>query len=126
MIDREKINNRIKQTKSEIDETLTDMFDSLKTIKGEDFADAVRFVSGIGHFAKMVSLGTQEAPDAIREAIGQQYATVAAGGASLILRLMKASEEDTKEILVWSEKIGENIDTRMDALSKFINKEVGR
>lgn len=125
-MDHDKINERIKRTKAEIDETLTDMFDSLKTIKGDDFADTVRFVSGISHFAKMVSLGTQEAPEGVREAIGQQYATVAAGGATLILRLMKASEEDTKEILLWSDKISNNIDTRMDALSQFINKEVGR
>lgn len=116
------IKKSIDETKKYIEGSLNDYFDNLKAIKGETFAEVVRYLSGVSHAAKLISIGTRLAPEHVRQPVGMQFAAVSAGGATLIFRLANFNDEDIAEAMQWCEKISDTVDTGMDRLHDELTK----
>lgn len=116
------VRKAVRDTKENLEESVKEYFDNIEAIKGRDYMEVVKFVSGVSHTAKLISIGTQWSPDHIREAVGLQFAQVAAGGATLIMRLLKLDEDQVQEIVDISERISETIDSQLEQVSKKISE----
>lgn len=114
------VKKALHDTKSNLEESVQEYFDNIESIKGKDYMEVVKFVSGVSHTAKLISVATQYAPDNIREAVGLQFAQVAAGGATLVMRLLNINNEQVNEIVEISERISETIDGQLEQLSNKI------
>jgi len=114
------VKKALQDTKSNLEESVQEYFDNLESIKGRDYMEVVKFISGISHTAKLISVGTQYAPDNIKQAVGLQFAQVAAGGATLVMRLLNLNDEQVNEIVEISERISETIDGQLEQLSNKI------
>lgn len=121
-MDYEKAQELLKGTKFGIEDRIQEVIENIKAIKGQDYADAVRFVSGLAHTAKLINVGTQAAPPEVQRAIAMQFAQVGAGGSSLMLKLMGLSEDDCQEVLKLADSIGSIIDGQMDILNNELMK----
>lgn len=108
----------LKQTKEYLEGSLKEYFDTLRTMKGETFCEIVRYLSGVSHAAKLISVGTRDCPPHIRNAVGMQFAAVSAGGATLLMKLANVSDEDQAEMLKWSETISDTVDHGIEQLMK--------
>lgn len=108
----------IKETKDYLEGSLKEYFDTLNTMKGETFCEIVRYLSGVSHAAKLISIGTRDCPLHIRNAVGMQFAAVSAGGATLLMKLANVSDEDRDEMLKWAETISDTVDHGMEQLLK--------
>ena len=106
------------EQKNFLEEKLNDYINSIKQIKGEEYAEAIRYLSGAAHTSKMISVATKDAPEIIRQAVGMQFATSSAIGANLIFNLLKLGEKDIDEMIKWSDTIGESIDETLEAVHK--------
>lgn len=116
------IKKSIDDAKEYIEGSLQEYFDNLRAIKGETFTEAVRYLAGVSHAAKLISIGTRLAPEHIRNPVGMQFAAVSAGGATLIFRLANFTDEDVAEAMKWAEKISDTVDTGMDRLHDDLMK----
>lgn len=116
------IKKSIDDTKEYIEGSLKDYFDNLRAIKGETFTEVVRYLSGVSHAAKLISIGTRLAPEHVRNPVGMQFAAVSAGGATLIFRLANMTDDDIAEAMKWCEKISDAVDTGMDRLHDDLMK----
>lgn len=116
------VRKAVRDTKENLEESVKEYFDNIEAIKGRDYMEVVKFVSGVSHTAKLISIGTQWSPDQIREAVGLQFAQVAAGGATLIMRLLKLDDDQVQEIVDISERISETIDSQLEQVSKKISE----
>lgn len=116
------IDKEIKETKQYIESGLEEYFASLKAIKGETFTEIVRYLSGVSHCAKLISIGTRDAHPHVRKPVGMQFAAVSAGGATLLFKLAKFTDEDIAEAMQWCEKISDTVDTGMDRLHDALVK----
>lgn len=114
------VKKALQDTKSNLEESVQEYFDNIESIKGRDYMEVVKLISGISHTAKLISIGTQYAPDNIKQAVGLQFAQVAAGGASLVMRLLDLNDEQVNEIVEISERISETIDGQLEQLSNKI------
>lgn len=116
------IGKNVKETKEYLEGSLKEYFDTLRTMKGETFCEIVRYLSGVSHAAKLISIGTKDCPPHIRNAVGMQFAAVSAGGATLLMKLANVSEEDQDEMLKWSETISDTVDHGMEQLMKKLKE----
>jgi len=118
----DEVRKAMEATRANIEESVKEYFDNIEAIKGRDYMEVVKFMSGFSHTAKLISVGTQYAPDHIKEAVGLQFAHVAAGGATLVMRLLKLSDDQIQEIVDISERISETIDDQLEQVSKKISE----
>lgn len=116
------IKKAIEDNKKYIEGSLQEYFDNLKSIKGETFTEVVRYLSGVSHAAKLISIGTRAAPEQVRNPVGMQFAAVSASGATLIFKLANFSDEDVAEAMQWCEKISDTIDLGMDRIHDELEK----
>ena len=116
------IKKAIEDNRKYIEGSLQEYFDNLKSIKGETFTEVVRYLSGVSHAAKLISIGTRRAPEHVRGPVGMQFAAVSAGGATLIFKLANFSEDDIAEAMQWCEKISDTVDVGMERIHDSIEK----
>lgn len=124
-MNQEDLEKMLRKHKEDIESTVQEYFDNIQAIKGEQHMEAVKFITGVSHTAKMISMATQWAPPHIRQAVGMQFAQVASGGATLIMKYNNFSDEDVKEVLEISDRISNTIDSQMELLSAALKKARG-
>lgn len=112
----EQIVKMLKEQKAFLEEKLNDYISSIREIKGNEYAEAIRFLSGVSHAGKMISVATKDAPEIIRQAVGMQFASACAIGSALICDLMKMSKEDMEEMMKWSDIISNSIDETLQSV----------
>jgi len=112
----DEIKKMLSEQKKFLEEKLNDYISSIREIKGHEYAEAVRFLSGVSHAGKMISVATREAPEIVRQAVGMQFASACAIGSALICDLMKMSQEDMDEMIKWSETISDSIDETLQSV----------
>ena len=118
--------DQIKKVLSEqrvfLESKLDDYIGSIREIKGREYAEAVRFLSGVAHAGKMMGVAMREAPEIIRQAVGMQYASASAIGTALICDLMKLSQEEIDEMMKWAETISDSIDETLSTVHKKVRE----
>lgn len=118
--------DQIKKVLSEqrvfLESKLDDYIGSIREIKGHEYAEAVRFLSGVSHAGKMMGVAMREAPEIIRQAVGMQYASAFAIGTALICDLMKLSQEEIDEMMKWAETISDSIDETLSTVHKKVRE----
>jgi len=112
----EEIKKILSEQKQFLEERINDYIGSIQKIKGHEYAEAVRFLSGVCHAGKMISAATKEAPEIVREAVGMQFASSCAIGSSLICHLLKLSKEEADEMIKWSDTISDSIDETLESV----------
>lgn len=115
----------LRKSKDDIESTIQEYFDNIEAVKGEQYMETVKYITGATHTAKMISMAAQWAPDHIRQAVGAQFAQVASGGATLIMKNANFSEEDIQEVLKLSDRISDTIETHMELLNAALKKARG-
>ena len=111
--------------KEDIESTIQEYFDNIEAIKGERHMEAVKYITGVSHTAKLISMATQHAPEHIQRVVSMQFAQVASGGATLIMKYSNFTDEDVKEVLEISDRISNTVDEQMERLNKTLRKFKG-
>lgn len=119
-MEQDKLLEQIAKEKASLEEKLQETIDSLRAIKGEEFAELIRFISGVAHTAKMMGIAMREAPEAVQQVVAMQYSTTGAIGTNLIVNLLKLQEKEIEEVMGWSDTIGSHVEYTMDAIGKLI------
>lgn len=91
---------------------IEDSLESIRAVKGNQFADIV-YVSFMGaHAMKMVGTYMRRDGDSeARDVVGRQLGHSIAAMMSLIASLAKLSEQDCKELMTWSDTLCDHVET---------------
>lgn len=92
---------------------IEDSLESIRAVKGDQFADIV-YVSFMGaHAVKMVGtyMHRGSADEEARDAVGRQLGHSIAAMMSLIASLAKLSEQDCKDLMTWSDTLCAHVNT---------------
>jgi hypothetical protein len=117
---------KIDDVRASLESTLQDYTESIRNIKGEEYAQAVKFLAGMQHTGKMIAIATKDAPDHIKHALSLQFANTGAIGANLIMHLMKIeTEEEVHEMMKWADNISDSVDEAISNVAKTVRKEMG-
>lgn len=96
--------------RDEMQQKVKEMMDSIKTIKGEQYAEIVEFLSMCVHLTKMVAVLVKPQPQHVAEALGGHLTMTLDAAAGLIFDGYKISDAEQDEIMTWIEKISEQVD----------------
>lgn len=120
------LHKQIDEIRKTLEQILQDYTNSIRAIKGEEYAQAVKFLAGMSHTGKMIAVATRSAPEQAKEALGVQFANTGAIGANLIMHLMKIdSEEEVHEMMKWADRISDSVDEAIGKVAMTVRKELG-
>lgn len=94
----------------EAHQKVKEMIQSIKAIKGEQYAEIVEFLSMGVHLTKMIAVLVKPHPAYVAEAMGNHISGTLDTAAGLIFAGYKISEQDQDEMMTWIEKISDQID----------------
>lgn len=105
------------QIVKDLHESLGDSFESIEKIKGEQFADAVKFMHLSMHTFRLCNrLLDSDIPEKVGKTFSLQYAAMAEFGFDRICRGL--SPEDKEEAWNWAKQM----DSRIEQAIKELNK----
>ena len=105
------------QVVNDLKESIGDVFESIEKIKGERFANAVKYLHLSMHTFRLISLMLEDGHSSeARRILAMQYSQMVDFGFSGIAEGF--SKEEQQEIWDWAEQI----DSRMDSAMKELNK----
>lgn len=108
----------LKERIDELKESIDDGIDSIRAIKGEDYAATVAFVFASMRTIRMIAPMAEDHAARVSVVI-RQHAEGIDTALNLIADKCNFSETDIKEIVQWAEKF----DDRTEALVKEFNRE---
>jgi hypothetical protein len=100
----------VEKHKKEMQQKVKEMMKSIKTIKGEQYAEIVDFLSMCVHLTKMVAVLSKGQRQEVIDGMGEHLTLTLDTAATLIFQGHKISEEDQDEIMTWVEKISDQVD----------------
>ncbi len=105
------------QVLTDLKEAMEDVFQSIEKIKGEKFADAVRYLHMSMHTFRLITIFIdKETPKEATKMLSAQYAGMVDYGLEAVARGL--SEEDMKEVWKWAEQLDKRVDSAMKELNK--------
>lgn len=108
----------IEERISELKESIDDGIESIRSIKGEDYAATVAFVFASMRTIRLLVPLAPEDPKRV-ELVIRQHAEGIDTALTLLAEKCEFSETDMKEIVGWAEKF----DERTEAVAREINRE---